>query len=114
MLVLGATASELYPPSLVTESGNIFMDLQIFITSVCKMTLPYKIRLIKLNFLGNRYPGCMQPGMTFTIEPAICQGGQSCVILEDGWTAVTEDGGRSAQFEHTVLITNSGVEILTV
>ena len=55
----------------------------------------------------------MEAGMTFTIEPAISQGTRSCVILEDGWTAVTEDGSRAAQFESTVLITENGVEILT-
>jgi len=62
----------------------------------------------------NRYGGRMEAGMTFTIEPAITQGTRSCVILEDGWTAVTEDGSRAAQFESTVLITDTGVETLTI
>ena len=61
----------------------------------------------------NSYPGKMKPGMTFTVEPAISEGGFHIVILEDGWTAVTEDNSRSAQFEHTVLITEHGVDILT-
>lgn len=55
----------------------------------------------------------MEEGNTFTIEPAISQGSEQCVILNDGWTAVTLDGSRAAQFEHTVLITTSGVEVLT-
>lgn len=55
----------------------------------------------------------MEVGQTFTIEPAISQGTHECVILEDGWTAVTLDGSRAAQFEHTVLITESGAEMLT-
>ena len=55
----------------------------------------------------------MEPGQTFTIEPAISQGTEQCIILDDGWTAVTADGSRAAQFEHTVLITDNGVEILT-
>ena len=55
----------------------------------------------------------MKPGMTFTVEPAISEGRPEIVILEDGWTAVTEDNSRSAQFEHTVLITENGKEILT-
>lgn len=55
----------------------------------------------------------MHPGMTFTIEPMITQGQQDCTILEDGWTVVTNDGLRAAQFEHTVLITNDGCEVLT-
>lgn len=63
--------------------------------------------------IGNSYPGYMEAGQTFTIEPAISQGSHEAVILEDGWTAVTADGSRAAQFEHTVLITDHGVEVLT-
>lgn len=61
----------------------------------------------------NFNPGKMQPGVTFTIEPVLCEGSPNLEILEDGWTVVTEDGKRTAQFEHTVLITDSGVEVLT-
>jgi len=57
----------------------------------------------------------MRPGMTFTIEPMINLGDWRCHILkEDGWTAVTVDGSLSAQFEHTVLVTETGVEVLTL
>ncbi len=55
----------------------------------------------------------LQPGMTFTIEPMINEGGWECAMLKDGWTAVTRDGKLSAQFEHTVAVTETGVEILT-
>lgn len=61
----------------------------------------------------NRYPGLMKAGMTFTIEPVLSHGNEMTLILEDGWTAVTEDGARAAQAEHTVLITEHGAEILT-
>ena len=44
----------------------------------------------------------------------ITEGEPDVVILDDGWTAVTTDGSRSAQFEHTILITKNGVEILTL
>ncbi len=54
------------------------------------------------------------PGMTFTIEPMINMGKMDCKILKDGWTAVTRDGSLSAQFEHTILVTEQGVEILTL
>ena len=54
------------------------------------------------------------PGMTFTIEPMINVGGWRCRVLDDGWTAVTADGSLSAQFEHTVLVTETGVEVLTL
>lgn len=56
----------------------------------------------------------MKPGMTFTIEPILTLGGMDAEILEDAWTAVSVDQARSAQFEHTVLITKEGCEVLTV
>ena len=55
----------------------------------------------------------LEPGMTFTIEPMITMGAVQPVIWDDGWTAVTVDGSRTAQFEHTVLVTDDGVEVLT-
>jgi methionyl aminopeptidase len=54
------------------------------------------------------------PGMIFTIEPMITEGNAECYEWNDHWTVVTRDGGRCAQFEHTVLITEDGVEILTL
>ena len=56
----------------------------------------------------------LQAGMTFTIEPMINLGDWRCQVLRDGWTAVTVDGSLSAQFEHTVLVTEDGVEVLTL
>lgn len=61
----------------------------------------------------NEYPGKMKTGMTFTIEPVLTQGDIEIIILEDGWTAVTADNARAAQFEHTVWINGSKAEILT-
>ena len=55
----------------------------------------------------------LQPGMTFTIEPMINAGKYDVKILNDGWTAVTKDKALSAQFEHTVGITDNGYEIFT-
>ncbi len=55
----------------------------------------------------------MVPGMTFTIEPMITMGRPAERVWSDGWTAVTLDGLRSAQFEHTVLVTDDGVDVLT-
>jgi methionyl aminopeptidase len=54
-----------------------------------------------------------KPGMVFTIEPMINEGTWEAVMLDDGWTAVTADGLLSAQFEHTVVVTDEGVDILT-
>jgi methionyl aminopeptidase len=62
----------------------------------------------------NDYPGLMLPGMTFTIEPILTLGCEEVEILEDLWTAVSVDNARSAQFEHTILITDSGCDILTI
>ncbi|MFY3745404.1 type I methionyl aminopeptidase [Anaeromyxobacter sp. Red801] len=56
----------------------------------------------------------MEPGLTFTIEPMITEGTWEDLLWDDGWTAVTADGKRSAQFEHTVAVTEDGVEVLTV
>jgi methionyl aminopeptidase len=56
----------------------------------------------------------MKPGMTFTIEPMINMGVAESEILKDGWTALTKDRKWSAQFEHTILVTDSGYEILTL
>jgi methionyl aminopeptidase len=56
----------------------------------------------------------MKPGMVFTIEPAICQGKGTYTQWNDGWTIATKDHGRAAQFEHSVLVTDTGVKILTL
>lgn len=55
----------------------------------------------------------IEEGMTFTIEPMINAGGAECRFWSDKWTAVTTDLSRSAQFEHTILVTADGAEILT-
>jgi methionyl aminopeptidase len=55
----------------------------------------------------------IKAGMIFTIEPMINIGHWECRVLDDDWTVVTADGSLSAQFEHTVLVTQSGCEVLT-
>ena len=55
----------------------------------------------------------LRPGMTFTIEPMINSGKYDVKMLNDGWTAVTKDKSLSAQFEHTLGITENGYEIFT-
>jgi methionyl aminopeptidase len=54
------------------------------------------------------------PGMTFTIEPMVNAGRRHVRLLRDGWTVVTKDHSLSAQWEHTVLVTETGVEVLTL
>lgn len=60
------------------------------------------------------YATVIEPGMTFTIEPMLNLGSPAWEMWDDGWTVVTKDRQRSAQFEHTILITTSGNEILTL
>jgi methionyl aminopeptidase len=55
----------------------------------------------------------LKAGMTLAIEPMVTEGGWHVVVLEDGWTVVTVDGKRAAHFEHTVVITGNGCEVLT-
>ena len=56
----------------------------------------------------------LRPGMFFTVEPMINLGRPHVKVLSDGWTAVTRDRSLSAQFEHTVAVTDDGVEIFTL
>ncbi len=60
------------------------------------------------------YDTLIEPGMTFTVEPMLTLGAIDYEIWDDGWTVVTADRRRTAQFEHTILITDSGSEILTL
>lgn len=61
----------------------------------------------------NDEPGLMVEGQTFTIEPILTFGTTDCITWPDNWTTVTADGGPAAQFEHTIVITRTGAEILT-
>jgi len=61
----------------------------------------------------NKAIGVMKPGHVFTIEPMINMGSWHDILWPDGWTAVTQDGKLSAQFEHTLLVTETGCEVLT-
>ena len=67
-----------------------------------------------VSHVGRRGHGLvLQEGMTFTIEPMLTLGSPEIRVLDDEWTVVTKDGKWSAQFEHTVLVTRKGHEILT-
>jgi len=66
-----------------------------------------------LHYRNSEPAGKMAAGHTFTIEPMICEGESSYLMWEDDWTVTTRDGNRSAQFEHTLLITPDGAEALT-
>jgi len=65
------------------------------------------------HYAKNKAIGVMKPGNIFTIEPMINQGDWQDKTWPDDWTAVTCDGKKSAQFEHTILITETGNEVLS-
>jgi len=70
--------------------------------------------LVVPHFDDPSVPVVMETGMTFTIEPMLTLGTIDYDIWPDGWTAVTKDRKRTAQFEHTILVTDTGYEILTL
>lgn len=65
------------------------------------------------HYAKNKAVGVAKPGMTFTIEPMVSLGSYKDKTWPDDWTSATQDGSRTAQFEHTLLVTGDGVEILT-
>jgi methionyl aminopeptidase len=70
--------------------------------------------LVVLHYDEPNVDTVLEPGMTFTIEPMITLGTIDYDIWDDGWTVLTKDRARTAQFEHTVLVTTDGAEILTL
>ncbi|HEU4910467.1 MAG TPA: type I methionyl aminopeptidase [Actinomycetes bacterium] len=70
--------------------------------------------LVVPHYDDESYSTVMEAGMTFTIEPMLNLGTHEWEMWDDGWTVVTKDRRRSAQFEHTVLVTDDGAEILTL
>lgn len=71
----------------------------------CQPNIPHYAR--------NKAIGVAKPGMVFTIEPMLCLGTHKDATWPDGWTAATQDGKKSAQFEHMLLVTEDGCEVLT-
>jgi methionyl aminopeptidase len=70
--------------------------------------------LIIPHYDDERFDTVIEPGMTFTIEPMLTLGTWDYDLWPDGWTAVTKDGSRTAQFEHTLVVTGTGAEVLTL
>lgn len=70
--------------------------------------------LVIPHYDDSRYDTVMEPGMTFTIEPMITLGTYDYEIWDDSWTVVTRDRRLTAQFEHTILVTDTGSDILTL
>ncbi|OPC80773.1 type I methionyl aminopeptidase [Embleya scabrispora] len=70
--------------------------------------------LIIPHYDDERATTVMEPGMTFTIEPMLTLGTHDYDMWDDGWTVVTKDRRRTAQFEHTLVVTDTGAEVLTL
>lgn len=110
----------------ICKPGTPFNAIGRFITDFCNIKKLNAIPAFAGHGIGksfheppeilhyyNSEPGLMRAGMVFTIEPILSLGKPDVRIIEDGWTAVSVDGLRSAQFEHTIIITKNGNEVLT-
>lgn len=67
-----------------------------------------------LHYDNPRASTVLEPGMTFTIEPMLTLGGYDWYMWDDDWTVLTKDGSMAAQWEHTIVVTDDGAEILTL
>jgi methionyl aminopeptidase len=76
--------------------------------------VPFHSGLVIPHYDTEEYAVTIEPGMTFTVEPMLTLGSAAWDMWDDGWTVVTKDRLRSAQFEHTILVTDDGAEILTL
>jgi methionyl aminopeptidase len=109
------------------KPGSPLSDIGRAIELTCK---PYKYGVVRafvghgigeqvhtdiqvLHYYDSRSSTVMREGMTFTIEPMITLGTINYKIWDDDWTAVTSDGRRTAQYEHTILVTAGGADVLT-
>ena len=109
------------------KPGSPLSDIGRAIELTCK---PYKYGVVRafvghgigeqfhtdiqvLHYYDSRSSTVMREGMTFTIEPMITLGTINYKIWDDDWTAVTSDGRRTAQYEHTILVTADGADVLT-
>lgn len=104
----------------VGEIGNVINDIAdkngySVVRALCGhgVGLDFHSDPIVNHFRTNRKTMILVPGMMLTVEPMINAGDFDCEILDDDWTVVTKDGSLSAQWEHTVLITENGAEIIT-
>jgi methionyl aminopeptidase len=125
--LLRVTEESLYEAIKATKEGNRLSDISYAVQSYVESRGYSVVRDFVGHGIGKslhespQIPNFGKPGrgvklktgMVFAIEPMINEKGPEVRILEDGWTAVTSDGGLSAHFEHTVAVTEEGPEILT-
>ncbi|CBZ53063.1 putative methionine aminopeptidase [Neospora caninum Liverpool] len=117
---LDAAVKLLHPGLPIREVGRCVAELAqkrgfSVVREFCGHFIGRKMHLPPL--ISHVYPndtqGVFRVGQTFTIEPILCEGAPDLFTWKDGWTIVTQDGGRAAQFEHTILMTPEGAELLT-
>ena len=107
--MINETEKKLGPIDLLVTNAGIAETEE-----VAYMSIETWKNIMAVNVDGTLFPILeLIPGMTFTIEPMINAGKYETKVLQDGWTAVTKDKSLSAQFEHTVGITEKGYEIFT-
>jgi len=125
--LLKATAQSLYAAIEVSRAGNTLKDIARAIEGVVK---PHGYGIVRdfvghgigtklhedpqiPNYVAGAQPFTLRAGMTIAIEPMINGGSEFVKVLDDKWTAVTEDGSLSAHYEHSLVITDGEPEILT-
>ncbi|KAH8071657.1 metalloendopeptidase [Aureococcus anophagefferens] len=97
------------PDSRILEEGDIVsFDVSIYADGV------FGDNCGTVAHCRNRDAFTLVPGHVFTIEPMLTERSPELYVADDGWTVVTRDGGRAAQFEHMVLVTDDGHEVLTL
>ena len=126
--LLDATEASLWAGIAQMESGNRLHDIGRAVAEVADKAGFSVVREYTGHGIGtamhedpsvpNYYPGhpgpVLKPGMALAIEPMFNVGGPDTRMLKDGWSVVTADGSLSAHFEHTIVVTEDGPEVLTV
>ena len=113
LLVFGTRPEAIKMCPLVNElKSATALDVRVCVTAQHREMLDQVLGLFKIE---PEYDlNVMKPGQTFTIEPIVTEGSGAIITWPDGWTVATRDGSRAAQFEHTVIVTEDGFEVLTL
>jgi methionyl aminopeptidase len=126
--LLDATEAGLWAGIAEMEAGNRLHDIGRAVAEVADKRGFSVVREYTGHGIGtamhedpsvpNYYPGhpgpVLKPGMVLAIEPMFNAGGSQTKMLKDGWSVVTADGSLSAHFEHTIVVTDNGPEVLTL
>src|SRR5699024_11361652 len=89
-------------------------DRNVTGVQTCALPISFHNGLVVLHYDEPARTEVLEPGMTLTVEPMISLGGAGFDVWDDDWTVTTADKAWTAQFEHTVLVTEDGHEVLTL